>query len=222
LTSTAQIPQPKFLRTVATALSYILHPIFIPVYVSLALYMLAPLSFAGVSRGQFYQWLGVIVVSMVFFPLLSILLMKALGFIKSILMPDTKDRIIPLMATMIFYFWASHAFNSFGEQGDKHVVAPLILKVLMLGSFWGVIAIFMCNIFFKISMHSAAAGSMVGIFIVLMLSSPVNMAVPFFIVLAIAGLMGTVRLILYTHTMAEIVIGYILGILVMLGAYWYM
>jgi hypothetical protein len=217
-----QNTQSKFLRTLATVLSYILHPLFMPVYISVAIYSLAPVSFGNVSHSQFHQWLGIIALSTIVFPMIAILLMKALGFIKSMMMEDMRDRIIPLMATMIFYFWVSHVFNSVGQQGDKNIAVPLILKVLLLGSFWDVIVIFMCNIFFKISMHATAAGSVIGIFILLMLITHMFMPVPFLIVLLIAAVMGIIRKILSAHTMPEIWLGYILGILVMLGAYWYM
>jgi len=216
-----QVTQPKFLRVVATILSYILHPIFMPLYMLLALHWLAPVSFTGVPNKEYHRWIATVVLLTIFFPLLSLLLMKALGFVKSILMHDPKDRIIPLIATMIFYFWASHTFNSMETLPNYHIVVPIILKVLMLGAFWGVIVIFMLNIFFKVSMHTTAAGSMIGILIVLMLTSPVNMLIPFFIVLVIAGLMGTARMVLGAHKPGEIWAGYVLGLLVMLGAYWF-
>jgi hypothetical protein len=80
----------------------------------------------------------------------------------------------------------------------------------------------MINIFTKISMHTAAAGGMIGIIIVLMISSPANMVLPLFIAILIAGIIGTARLILGMHQKGDIWLGYIVGILVQLGAYVYM
>lgn len=211
MTNTTKTTQPKFLRGIATALSYILHPVFMPLYMTLALYRLAPVSFTGVSDKDFIRMLAQIVQLTIFYPLLVVVLLKGLGFIKSILMHDPKERIVPLMATMIFYFWVYWVF--------RNTASPFILKVLLLGTFWGVIAIFMLNIFFKISMHATAAGSMIGILIVLMRTSPVNMVIPFFIALVVAGIMGTSRLILGAHRLNQVVAGYILGLLVMLTAY---
>ena len=98
----------------------------------------------------------------------------------------------------------------------------MILKILMLGNFWGVIALFMINIFTKISMHTAAAGGMVGILIVLLILSPINMVAPFFASLVIAGLIGTARMILGAHERGDIWLGYIIGLLVQIGAFIYM
>ena len=67
-----------------------------------------------------------------------------------------------------------------------------------------------------------AEGGMLGILIVLLIMSPVQMAIPLFTGIVIAGLSGTSRLLLGAHTQFEIWTGYVLGILVMLVAYWYL
>lgn len=208
--------QPKALRVVAEILSYVLHPVFFPLVMAFALYKLAPAGFMVAGDRQVMLWFISIGVTGVFFPLFAVFLMKQLDLINSYKMESTKERIIPLMASMIFYFWLSHVFNSIPSN------PPLILKVLLLGNFWGIILVFLANIFVRISMHTAAAGSMVGIIIVLMMLSPVNMAVPLFVSLGIAGLIGSARMILGVHERGDIWLGYIVGISVQLGAYWYM
>jgi len=205
--------QPKALRTLATIVSYILHPVFMPTVMTLVLYYLSPVSFIGVKHfGILLFSVGLITL---FFPLVSILLMKGLGFVDSIQLHSAKDRIIPMIATMIFYFWACHVY-------DNVPGTPLILQVLLLGAFWGVIILFMLNIFVKVSLHTAGAGGMIGVLIVLLIISPVNMVVPLFVAIVIAGIIGTARLILGAHARGEIWLGYIVGVLVQLAAYWYL
>ncbi len=82
--------------------------------------------------------------------------------------------------------------------------------------------IFMVNIFVKVSMHTTAAGGMLGLVIVLMIISPVNMAVPLFIALLIAGLVGTARLLLGAHKRGDVWLGYLIGIIVQVAAYFYL
>ena len=206
---------PQSLTLLANIVTYVCHPIFMPVVMAFVLYEITP--FAGVSQHQFNLWLLSIAITTLFFPVFSIGLMKPLGFITDFKMPSAKDRIIPLMVSMTFYFWISHVFKSLPNAN-----VPLILKVLLLGNFWGIIILFLINIFTKISMHTAAAGGMVGNIIVLMMSSAVDMEKPFFISLIIAGIIGTARMILGAHQKGDIWLGYIIGILVQLGAYWYM
>lgn len=206
--------QPKALRILATIISYIFHPVFMPTIMTIVLFQLAPASFAGVTSSNFSRMLLPVIINTLLFPLVTTLLIKGVGFIDSIHMYNSKDRIIPLIGSMIFYFWAYNV--------SKNMQFPLLLRTLLLGGFWGVIAVFMINIFFKISMHTAAAGSVLGILLVLMFNSPVNMAIPFFLALFIAGLVGTSRMILYAHRGGEIWLGYIVGVLVQVAAYWYL
>lgn len=208
-------PQPRPIRIAAEVVSYICHPVFFPLIMAFVIYRLMPASFMGTTGKQLGMWFISIAVTAVFFPLFSIVLMKPLGFISSFRMETAKERTIPLMATMMFYFWVSHVFNSI--QGP-----PLALKVLLLGNFWGIIVVFIINIFTKISMHTSTAGGMIGNMLVLMILNPINMMVPFFIALAVAGIIGSARLVVGAHQKGDVWLGYIIGILVQLGAYVYM
>lgn len=206
--------QSKFLRFMANLVSYVFHPVFMPTIMTLILYRLAPEGFAGISTHDFGTILIRVSYTTLLMPLLLVLLLKGLGFLQSIHMYDAKDRIIPLIGTMVFYFWAYLV--------NKNLNAPFILQVLMLGIFWGVIVLFMANIFVKVSMHTMAAGGALGLIIVLMAISPVSMMLPFFLFLLVAGIIGTARMLLGVHFPFEIWAGYVLGIVTQLAAYWYL
>ena len=218
--------QPKILVVLAHIVSFICHPVFFPLVMAVVLYKLSPVTFITYQPKQIGLWFLNIGFTAVFFPLFSILLMKPLGFISSYHMPTARERTIPLMASMIFYFWVSHVFNSMGIpttlNPNPGAVPPLIFKVLLLGNFWGVIIVFLVNIFTKISMHTSTAGAMVGILIVLMITSSVDMTIPLLVGIGIAGVIGTARMILGAHQRGDIWLGYIIGILVQLAAYLYM
>jgi len=201
----------------AKVISYLFHPVFMPLVMAGVLYLVSPNSFTGTPDRELLTWAGIIFYNTIFIPLVAILLMKALGFVKSLKMETAKERIIPLMATMIFYFWVSQVFD---RRSD--VVVPLVLKVLLLGNLWGIIILFLINIFTKISMHTAAAGGMIGILIILYITGHVNIAIPFFIALLLAGLIGSARMILHAHERGDVWLGYIIGILVQVGAYLYL
>jgi hypothetical protein len=218
-TTHEQLPvnaQPKPLRILAEIISVVFHPVFMPLVMAIVLYRINPAGFSGLTSKQLGLLFLNIGITTLFFPLFSILLMKPLGFISSYKLPTARERTIPLMATMIFYFWVSHVFNSMPG------VVPFILKVLLLGNFWGIILIFLVNIFTKISMHTSAAGGMIGIIIVLMITSNTNLIMPLFAALIIAGVIGTARMIVGAHQRGDVWLGYIIGILVQLGAYLYM
>lgn len=196
---------------VSNLVSFLFHPLFMPTLVTIAICYLHRSGFAGISGGQKWIWIANVALNTIFFPAVAVILMKALGFIGSIKMPDKKDRIIPLMASMIFYFWVYQIF--------KNIEAPLILKVLLLGNFWGLILVFLINIFMKVSMHTAAAGSMIGIGVVLMFHGQFNFLIPLMLALILSGLIGSARLYLNAHTGKEIWLGYVVGILVQVAAF---
>ncbi|MBS1779238.1 MAG: hypothetical protein JST70_07910 [Bacteroidetes bacterium] len=211
--------QSPVLRFFANVASFVFHPVFMPTVLLCLLYILAPSSFVGFSIQNFNTALAIIAINTLFFPLITVLLLKGLGFIQSIYMHDAKDRIIPLIATMIFYFWAYLVFKN---RIFKEVDTPFILRVMLLGNFWGVILLFMVNIFYKASMHTSAAGGFLGVMIVLLMINPVNMVLPLFVSLLICGIIGTARLLTGAHKPAEIWVGYGLGIIVQVAAYLYL
>lgn len=205
--------QSKPLRILANIISFVFHPVFMPVIITYLLYVLAPNSYTGLTDKQAYFFIIRIAIIAVFFPLLTTILCKQLGFIQSIYMRDPKDRIIPLIATMIFYFWVYWV--------HKNIDSPLMLRVLFLGNFWGIILLFIINIFFKVSMHTSAAGGFLGIMIVLLFTNPINMMVPLFAAIVLCGIIGTARLLLGAHKPGEIWAGYALGIIAQVAAYIY-
>lgn len=204
----------KALKLFATIASYLLHPVFLPIVMTWVIYIISPVTFVKYEGRNLSLVFIQIGMASIFFPILVVLLLKGLGFIDSILLKTQKERIVPLLGTMMCYWWISHVF--------KTLEAPLILQVLLRGSYWGIIVLFVCSIFFKISMHTMAAGGMLGVLIVLLIITPVSMTIPLFIGIVIAGISGTSRLLLGAHTQFEIWAGYILGILSMLAAYWYL
>src|ERR1043165_7200917 len=156
------------LRGIASFISYIFHPVFMPVLLSVVIWRIQPAPFAGMSSKTLLFRLISLTSTTVFFPLLTVALLKVLGFLESVHMRVSKDRVIPLIATMTFYFWAQQVFSHLPDT-------PKIINILLLGSFWGIILLFMASIFFKVSMHTTAAGGATGIMAVLLFLSPFNM-----------------------------------------------
>jgi hypothetical protein len=206
---------PPWLRGLASFISYVFHPVFMPVLMSVVIWRIQPAEFAGMSQQTLIYRFISLVSTTVFFPLLTVALLKALGFLQSVHMRVSKDRVIPLIATMTFYFWAQQVFSHLADT-------PKIINIMLLGSFWGVILLFMASIFFKVSMHTTAAGGAIGLMTALLFLSPFNILPAFLLTIIIGGVVGTARLILREHTTFELWVGYAIGLLVQLGAWWYL
>lgn len=199
-------PHSFAIRVPAIILSWIFHPIFIPVYVIAFMVYLHPTYFAGFSQQAKQQTLLVVLLNMVFFPLLSIVLLKALGFIESIYLHTQRDRIIPYIACSIFYFWAYLVFK---KQG----IYPTVLPSFIFGVFLSCNAALMANIYQKISIHAMGVGGWLGFFLVVAFSQTMLMTWPVSMVILIAGLVCTSRLLISDHTNKELYTGLFLGVI---------
>lgn len=128
------------------------------------------------------------------------------------LMHGLKERYGPLIASMLFYFWAFWLFH-------KQFQAPVLLQSFLFGVFLTTVCLFMASIFFKISLHAGAWGCVVAFAIICAFHhihfSPVLVVLS----LIIAGLVGTSRLFLNEHTKQQLYSGYIVGALAQLLAF---
>lgn len=205
-TALQQHPAPGYLAWPARLLSIIFHPIFVPLYVGAFIAYVHPSYFAGLSDTIKLRSMLVIVQNAIFYPLFSIVLLKALGFIDSIFLHTKKDRIIPYMACGIFFFWT---FTVFKEQA----MFPRILPSFMLGVFLASSAALIANIYYKISMHAIALGGWLGIFLIIARDNSMLMTWPIALVLLITGLVCTARLLVSDHTNKDIYSGIVVGLL---------
>lgn len=203
--------QPAIVRFFAHLVSYVFHPLFIPLYVVYFLTFIHPSYFAGYGSGPKMFLIARIGINMVFFPLVTVLLLKGLGFIDSVFLKTQKDRIIPYIACGIFFFWAYLVFRNQPE-------IPTILTSFTFAVFISSSAALMANIYFKISMHAIGVGGIVGLFLVIMQQNNMLMTVPLSIAFLITGLVCSSRMIVSDHQPKEIYTGLVMGIVCQLVA----
>jgi hypothetical protein len=197
--------KPRGLHNVpAFIISVLFHPLFVPLYIVGFLVYIHPSYFAGVSDHNKLSAVLIAALNAVFFPLITVLLLLALKFIDSIFLHSQKDRIIPYIASGIFFFWTFWVFYN-NEQFPK-LMASLFLGMLLASS-TAVVA----NNFFKISMHAIGMGGWLAVFIVILKSNTMLMSWPLATVIILTGLVCTARLSTGSHTYKEIIYGLLLG-----------
>lgn len=194
------------LRVTASMLSYIFHPIFIPLYAVWFIAYVHPSYLSGFSNGMRLRTVLIVAQNAVFYPLFCVLLLKGVGFISSIFLRTQKDRIIPYIASGIFFFWT---FTVLKEQS----MYPRILPSFMLGVFLASSAALIANIYFKISMHAIGVGGLVGLFIIITGTNTMLMTWPLSAALLITGLVCSARLLITDHTPKDIYMGLGIGLL---------
>ncbi|GAB2831578.1 hypothetical protein [Ferruginibacter profundus] len=204
--------QPLLINIVAHFFSYVFHPLFVPLYAIAFLAFFHPSYFAGFTLYEKYRLLLTTGLNTIFFPAFALLLMKGLGFIKSVFLRTQQDRIGPYLSSMIFYFWTAWVFFKTEPQ------LALILPSFMTGVFLTTVVGLLSNIYFKISMHAMGMGGLLGLFLIIMLYNTMWMWWPMAAALLIAGLVCTSRLIVSDHSSKEIYWGLFFGVLCQLAA----
>lgn len=192
------------IRTAAKILSYIFHPLFIPVYVGWFLIRELRL-FPGLDEWRQTLLLIQFFVNYTLLPLVTVLIAKGVGFIDSIFLKTQRDRIIPYIAVMIFYFWVWYVFRNQGFPKE----AVLFSLAAFLSVCFGVFV----NSFFKVSMHALSLGVVLALLLILSLSRSANMGPYVSIGFLIAGLVCTARLVLNDHKPFDVYAGLLLGAL---------
>ncbi len=192
------------LKWSANFISYIFHPSFVPIYIIAFLVYIHPSYFSGFSERDKLQTILISTINLVAFPLFTVLLLRAVGFLDSIFLRTRKDRIIPYMASGIFFFWAYTVFK-------KQEIYPPIMSIFVLGIFLAASGGLLANIYFKISMHAMGMGGLLGIFYVVARDNTMLITWPFAIAFLVAGLVCTARLLLAAHTQRDIYTGLALG-----------
>lgn len=194
------------LKAIAFLFSVLFHPIFIPVIAVAYLAFLQHGYYTGIPEKEKMMIIARVAVNTLFFPMVTVLLLKGLGFIKSIFLKDRKDRIIPYVATNIFYFWMFLVFLN-------QAAVPRITTSFILGIFIASSLGLILNSFFKISMHALGMGSFTGLVLLIIFTGyPLGTFLPLMLVLLLSGIVCTSRLMLSDHTLFDINAGFLLGI----------
>ncbi len=212
----------KLFRILANLISVLLHPLFVIGYVMLFLMWANPYLF-GFSGDKAEGLVVISIVSIsVLFPMISILMMKALGLISTLEMKDKNERIGPLIVTGLFYMWLYVNIRN----NDS---IPAALSFFVLGCTISVFLALIINSFTKISLHTIAAGGLAtGMMYILFhfTYGHLDVAIPvlqtqfrmsdrliLMIIMFTAGAVGASRLYLKAHKENEIYGGYVVGIL---------
>lgn len=188
------------IKILSKTLSYFFHPLLMTTWFTLLLLYTNPFSFAGLSSGIV---IAVIFINTFMFPAISILLMRKLGFIEDLEMPDHKQRIIPLVASIIFYVWAYLA--------TRKINFPYMMGVFMMGVLVSLFASFVINVFYKVSLHMVGVSGALTAIMLLVFVSPSDLSYYFLAMILLTGAVASARLYLGAHTMKEVYVGFLVG-----------
>lgn len=204
---------PWILRFCGQFFSVIFHPLFIPLIGAWFLAFVQPGYFTGISPHEKMMIVIRVGYNTIFYPALTVVLLKALGFSKTILLKTQRERIVPYIATNIFYFWIFLVLKNQPE-------VPAILTGFIFGAFLASSAALLANIYFKISMHALGLGSLCGLMLIIIFSGfTYAVFLMVLLVFIITGIVSTSRLIVSDHKPFDIYSGILVSIFCQLIAF---
>ena len=206
----------KTSKVLAICISNLFHPLLVLTYMLILSILINPYAF-GVSQigeGKTSLYLLSIFGSTVVLPAISILLMKNLDMIGSWDMKDRMDRIGPFLAAGMWYISLCYNFYQLPDM-------PVLVKSAFVGVTIALFFSFFLNLFSKISIHAVGMGALIGFILVSMLLSNYNsisigewtihIYLVLFIIIFLAGIVGSARLILEDHLPNDLYGGYLVG-----------
>jgi len=202
-TQLAAQQQPAVIRVLAKIISYVLHPLFIPTYVFIWLIIRFPYEF-NIPLTPLKLRVFTVFWTSAFFPAFTVFLLWRLKFISGIYLRNQKDRIIPYVATMFFYWWLWYLSRNFTDQ-------PIAIKSFFLGIFLSTVAGLTINNFLKISMHAMGVAGAWLFMIITCFHYSIHLGLDLSIATLIMGLVCSARLSLSEHSTVEIYLGLAVG-----------
>jgi hypothetical protein len=140
-----------------------------------------------------------------FFPAFAVFLLWVLKLgSKNMYLRTQKERIVPYMITMFFYWWMFYLSRNFTDQ-------PAVLKFFFLGIFMATVVGLTVNNFMKISLHGMGVGGTLTAIILCSFYYQVNLGMTICIATIITGLVCTSRLLAKEHNNVEIYSGLFVG-----------
>ena len=196
---------------IARIISYLFHPIFLPVYCLLFLFNLkAYFAFEIIFKARMIM-LAFVAVTTIIFPMIILYLMKRQGFIQSFQMENLQERKVPYMIMVIFYFLTYNMF--------RQMELPVMYTNYMLGATVLLIIVAAVNFWWKISTHMIGIGGVFGLITGMAISLDLDLMFMVMVAAILAGIVGYARLKLESHKPAEIYVGFLTGAIVMTGIF---
>jgi len=202
----------KLITFIAQIISYVFHPLLIPTFFFLYLMYLIPFEFAGITDWQLKLKLFSVFWLTTFFPAFSVFLLWKLKLSDSIFLRTRKERIIPYVITMFFYWWMYYLSRNFTDQ-------PLALKYFYFGIFIASAIGLTVNNFLKVSLHTMAISGLLTAVILVGFYYPVNNLVYILMSIIVTASVVSARMVVSDHTKNELIVGFAIGVFTQVAAF---
>lgn len=202
-------------KQLATAFSYVFHPLMMSTYLFSIIVWLSPYNVlpVGFSTTGSAVLIALVWITTFLIPALSLFVLKMSGNITSLTLKNREERITPIIYTTVMYGVTTYLF------GVKVELGPLIsvllgISTLLIG-LTGLI-----TLFWKISIHTLALGGLIGMLMAINQNTSIpNITVMLSVLFVLSGVVASARLKLNAHSPVQVYSGFVLGVFVSFASY---
>lgn len=185
------------------AISYIFHPIFIPIYGTVAYFLCTP-KYTPLEA-QSGNILPIFILTIII-PIVSYLILRNLGVVKSIFLSSIQERKYPI------YIYITLLLLVLLKVIPNNYIAELyFFFVGLTGAAFACLILLFFN--FKTSLHLIGVSSLFMYLITLSIHFEINLLMGICLFALILGLVASSRIYLKAHTRPELIIGLLIGLL---------
>ena len=190
-------------------ISYILHPVLIPIVSTLLYFIIIP---NHIPKEFSYRVLGIVFITTYILPILLLYFLKKATLIDSYLLVSINERKFPILFLAILSLLLG-----------KLLLKATIIDILAFSFFGCTLALSIVYLLFfnkiKTSLHTVGIGGLIAFIGIISYQYKLNLLLPIILLFFIFGIIATSRLKLKAHTLPEIFIGFSVGILAQILMY---
>lgn len=189
------------MRYLLKGVSYIFHPLFIPMGGTISYFFITP-KFSSLQL-QSGNVLPIFILTVII-PIILFLILRNLGLISSIFAPKLEERKYPLYLSMIIHFMILYKVIPLNYINELYY----FFVGLLIASFTTLLLLFAR---IKASVHLLGMGSILVYLVGLSIHFEINITFAIAIFTFMTGLVATSRLFMKAHSKIELVIGFLVG-----------
>lgn len=187
----------------ARIMSMIFTPFYLPLVGLVALFLFSYMSLLPLAYKL--PMLLTVYISTILMPSLLIHLYRRFQGWTSKELGRKERRIVPYLISILCYFGC---FFLMEYRNTPRVISIILVAALVIQMVCALI-----NVWWKISTHTAGIGGLAGGLVVYSIAFSFNPIWWLAFVILLAGMVGTARMILRQHTLAQVVTGFLVGVM---------
>ncbi len=197
------------MKTLARALSLLLHPLLIPTLVTLLL-LYGPTFYALWPPSIKIYLLWIIALFTMVVPAVFVLFLRTSGRLPDLWLSERRERLLPLLIGMIFALLCILVVR---KLPDAVLLRRLLVAIAACEAFCLAV-----TVRWKISLHLTSMGGVTALLMVMAMAELGRLTVPLYAAVALSGLLAAARLYLGCHNGLQILAGYAAGFAITLLA----